>query len=222
MNTFETLFFSRYVPEWQELRGIVHEHFLVVLKTLTVWISFWALIPSFLYYQSEKLRDIIPFVFVEWFLILIYIKIIYEIFDWYNDVWIITNDSVIDLDWALFKTNVSSIHFENIEGIEVEQDGVIDTLFNKGTLVIHKMWDDTFAMEDAVIPFEALDEIEKFIAERESGWEKKDRLELILETLWGVVEEYLDRKGLREKIDSPETYREPELEIDEYTIDIRK
>ena len=223
MNTFEKIFFARYVPEGQELKWVVHEHFLVVVRTLIVWMSFGAIIPSFLYYQSEKLKDLIPFYFMEGFLILVFIKVIYEIFDWYNDVWIITNESVIDLDWALFKTNVSSLHFDSIEGIEVEQDGVIDTLFNKGTLVIHKMGgEDSFAMEDAVIPYDAVDEIEMYITERENGDEKKDRFELILETLWGVMEEYLERKGIKEKIDNPETYEEKEQEVDDFTIDLRK
>jgi len=166
MNSFDRNFFSRYIPDTQELRGLVHEHVLVVLKIVVLWMFFGAILPAFLYYNSLKIQELVPFLAIELLLWGVFVKIIYEIFNWYNDVWIITNESIIDLDWALFKSDVSSLRFENIEGIEIEQDGIIDKIFNKGTLVIHKVGDDVFAMEEAVIPYEAVDEIEKHIKER--------------------------------------------------------
>jgi hypothetical protein len=53
--------------------------------------------------------------YLEIYLFIIYIKIIYDIFDWYNDVWIITDSGVVDLDWSIFKTKMSTIDFDNIE-----------------------------------------------------------------------------------------------------------
>ena len=52
---------------------------------------------------------------MEILLFLVFLKIIYELFNWYNDVWIITDHAVYDLEWSLLKTNVESIHHENIE-----------------------------------------------------------------------------------------------------------
>jgi len=87
----------------------------VILDKLILWLSFGAIIPSFLYYQSDAFKELVPFFFLEIYLIIAFIKIVYEIFNWYNDVWIITNESVIDLDWALFKTDAKSVKYENIE-----------------------------------------------------------------------------------------------------------
>jgi len=49
------------------------------------------------------------------FIILIFFKNIYDIFNWYNDVWIITKDGVIELDWALFSSNSTSVKYSSIE-----------------------------------------------------------------------------------------------------------
>ncbi len=57
----------------------------------------------------------IPFFVFEIYLLLIFSKLIYDIFNWYNDVWIITDSGVVDLDWALFSTDMTTVKFENIE-----------------------------------------------------------------------------------------------------------
>jgi hypothetical protein len=68
-----------------------------------------------LYFISGRFQQLVPFKFFEIYLILVYIKIIYDIFDWYNDVWIITEKSVIDLKWALLYIKMNSVEFESIE-----------------------------------------------------------------------------------------------------------
>ena len=128
MNKFEEKFFKRYVPEWQEIKWVIHEHWIKIVKFLFVWILLFTVIPSFLYYNSEWLQKLIPFYILEIFLISVFIKIIYEIFNWYNDVWIITNSWVVDLDWALFNTDMKTVKYDNIEWIEVEQIWIWDTI----------------------------------------------------------------------------------------------
>ena len=44
-----------------------------------------------------------------------FLKVAYELFNWYNDVWLITEEAVYDVEWSLLKTRVESIHHENIE-----------------------------------------------------------------------------------------------------------
>lgn len=128
MNKYEKLFFNKFIPEWNEVKFIVHEHMIVILNRLIVLIVLFVLIPSFLYYQSAWIQNNIPFYIFEIYLFIVYIKIIYDIFNWYNDAWIITESNVIDLKWALFHIKVNSVNFENIEWIEVDQAWIIDTL----------------------------------------------------------------------------------------------
>lgn len=77
------------------------------------------------------MQELVPFLWFEVFLLLVFVKIFYDIFNWYNDVWLITNEAIYDLEWSLLKTRLESVKFESIEGIEVEKDRIWDTLFNK-------------------------------------------------------------------------------------------
>ena len=190
MNKFEISFFKKYTPEGQIIKGVIHEHWVRIIYTLILWLMLWVIIPSFLYYNSILLRQNIPFFIFEVYLIFLYIKIIYEIFNWYNDVWIITNEAVVDLDWALFKTRMTTVNYENIEWIEVEQSWVWDKILNKWDVVIHKIWDDTFKLEDAVIPYKTVDEIER-ISKECSEWSENAKFDMIMDALGWVVENYL-------------------------------
>ena len=127
MNKFEISFFQKYTPEWQEIKWIIHIHFIEIVTQLFLWLNMWAIIPSFLYFYSDRVKELLPFMFLEWLLIFIFIKVIYDIFDWYNDVWIITNSWVIQLKRALFKTDTMTVWYDNMEGIEVEQDWQLKT-----------------------------------------------------------------------------------------------
>ena len=222
MNSFEQTFFKKYTPEWQDIRGIIHEHWLKIVNNILVVVWLFTLLPSFVYFNSLRLQEIIPFVFFEIYLYIMFIKIIYDIFDRYNDVWIITGEWVVDLDWSLFSTNMTTVKFENIEWVEVEQYWLMDSIFNKWDIVIHKIGTWEFRLPDARIPYESLDEIEK-ISKEKSKWKKKDRFETILEALSWVVENYLDSNGMtqnnkqKEKYDS--TYLQ-EIKEKKWTIDL--
>lgn len=216
--SYKESFFEKYIPEWQEIQWIIHEHILVILDKIILWFAFGAFFPSFLYYHSYKIQELVPFIWLEWLLALTFLKMFYDIFNWYNDVWIITDDAIYDLDWSLLKTNIESVRHENIEGIEIDKHRIWDTLFNKWDIVIHKFGDETLVIENAFSPYKAVDEIEKYIyAEPE---EKEDRFELIMNTLWEVVEDYLDKKWIKDPYSEPQKKPE-EPKIDDYTIDIR-
>ncbi len=197
---------------------------------MLVRLGLFTALPSFVYYYSVWIQNLISFVYFEIYLILVFLKLIYDIFNWYNDVWIITEKWVIDLDWALLKTSSSSIKYENIEWIWVEQSGLWDKILNKWDVVIHKIWDDEFRLEDAKIPYEALDEIERISKEAQQVWveDEKDRFDLILEALWWVVEDYLDRKGMtkqtalkQKKSTSNGEEEMVELILEDWDIDLR-
>lgn len=123
--------YKKYIPEGQSIQAVIHQHWLTVMDSFVLWLSFGALIPSFIYYQSERLQNIIPFYVLEIFLFCVFLKIVYELFNWYNDVWLITEDAVYDIEWSLLKTRVESIHHENIEGVEIDKHRIWDNIFSK-------------------------------------------------------------------------------------------
>lgn len=190
------------------------------MDSFVLWLSFGALLPSFLYYQSERLRDLIPFYCIELLLFLVFFKIVYELFNWYNDVWIITDHAVYDLEWSLLKTKVESIHHENIEWVEIDKHRIWDNIFNKWDIVIHKFWEEELAILNAYAPYKSVDILESFIHPTE-GDDEIDNFDMIMDTLWGVVNEYLSKHGLKHAEKKEQFKPEGPKYDDRYTLDAR-
>ena len=225
MNSFEHKFFEKYVPEGHEIKAIVHEHWIKIVDNL--FLAFWlaVFVPTFLYFFSERMQELIPFRAFEIYLFIIFFKIIYDIFDWYNDVWIITDKAVVNLEWALFKTDMKTVNYENIEWIEVEQNSIWDKLLNKWDLVIHKIWDDVFVLEDTVAPYNALNIVEKYKTEvLEYQEESEDKFDLVMDALSWVVKDYLWKNGLPNRYQWSDDFREElaeEIKSKNWTVDLR-
>ncbi len=222
MNKFENTFFTKCLPENHEIRWIIHIHFIDIFSKLFLWISFWVIIPTLFYYNSWRIQIWIPFHFLELFLILIFIKIIYDIFNWYNDVLIVTNMWLIKLERSLFKTNTKSVEYDKIEWMEVEIWWLWDKIFKKWNILIHKIWDDSFFLWNANNPYKWVDLIEETANEAEIVEETNDnKFDVIMEALWWVVENYLDKKMT--KIDKQKEIEKviEEIEKNTWTIDLR-
>ena len=163
---------------------------------------------------------------LELLLFFVFVKIVYELFNWYNDVWIITDQAVYALEWSLLKTNVESVHHGNIEWIEIDRNRIWDTFFNKWDIIIKKFWEDEVAILDAHNPYEAVSIIDTYIHPSEEGEDEQDRFNMVMDALSGVVKDFLDRKWYPQKDNHSEEIDEdrPETshEVDEYTLDIRK
>jgi len=235
MNKFDEIFFQKYLIEWDKLLLVIHKHIIVILDKYLMWLIFGVLIPSFLYYYSLAFQNI-PFYILEIWFLFVFWKMVYDIFDWYNDVWIVTETWIISLDWRLFNTDVVSVKFENIEWMQVEQYWIIDTLLKKWDLVIHKIWEDSFYLEDVANPFWILDRIWEVKKEEEQeilwyeNWEYKDtRFEILVKALNWIVWEYLQKKWLPldsnlEDLEYEKKYKEEflkKVELEEGTLDLR-
>lgn len=223
MNKFEQNFFKKYTPEWHDIKEVIHNHPINILWHLFLWLSLWVIIPSFLYYYSWSIKTLVPFFLIESWLYLIYIKIVYDIFDRYNDVWIITDMWVIELDRRLFKTRIQTIEYVNIEGIEVDRNWISDKILNKWDLIIHQVGNETFALYDAISPYKWLNTIEKWKHHIEEEDDlSSEKFDIIMDALWWVVENYLEKNGNKEDIianDNNEYIKK--YEGKEKTIDLR-
>lgn len=204
MNKFDQIFFSKYVSEWTEILTIIHKHIIVIIDKIIMNYFFWVIVPSFLYYYSDTIKSFIPFFVLEFFLIWMFIKWLYDIFDWYNDAWIITEDWVVDLDWKLFSSNSISVKYKSIEWLEIIEKWFLDSLFGKADIIIHKMWWwNKFILENAANAFKDIEIIDAKLKKLKSknngdlnnGDLKKpveQNFETVLKALTKVVEWYLE------------------------------
>jgi len=213
-------FYKKHIPDGQNIQAVIHQHWLSVMESFILWLSFWAILPSFLYYQSERLREIIPFYYIEILLFIVFLKIVYELFNWYRDVWIITDSAVYDLEWSLLKTKVESIHYENIEWVEIDKHRIWDNIFNKGDIIIHKFWEQELAIYNAYAPYKSVDILESYIHPEEDE-DETDRFDMIMDTLGWVVHDYLERNGLEHTQKKQDSDDEGTHYDERYTIDTR-
>lgn len=221
MNKFDLNFFNSYIPEWHELINVVHIHPIVIFKKLFLIIGLFVIIPSVIFYNSITIQDLVPFYYFEIYLFLVYIKVIYEVFNWYNDVWLITSSWVVSLTRALFKTNSDTLSYENIEWIWVEMNSVFDKILWKWDLVIHKIWNDTFVLKDAIMPYKAVDIIEWLWDSNKDSDITEERFNMILKSLNWVVWKYEDERDFMvDKEEEKKKYIE-NTEKTEWTIDLR-
>lgn len=212
MNKFDKLFFSKYIPNWIEMLWVVHKHIIVIIDKILITFLFWALLPSFLYYYSDSIKGFLPFFVLEILIICVFLKNLYDIFNWYNDVWILTKDWVIDLEWWLLSSDSVSIKYEWVEWLQIIEKWFIDTFLKKWDIVINKIWWwEKFLLEDAYNPYKAVDEIDFMCSEAEKNKKsnkkpiktKEQNFETVLKALTQVVEWYLEWNGYK-KDDSEE------------------
>jgi hypothetical protein len=126
------------------------------------------------------------------------------------------------LQWALFKTDTMSVDFDKIEGMEVEQDWIIDKMFKKWNLVIHKFWDDTLVLENAINPYKGINLMEEVDSQLSEYKElEEDKYDVIMDALWWVVENYLEKKLSKNEKEQEIEKVITKIEKTKWTIDLR-
>lgn len=196
INYFDEIFFSNYIKDEDEVLDVCHKHVVTILDTIILWIFFWAILPTFFFYNNSFwLRDIIPFIYYEAYLFIVYLVLIYKIFDWYNDVWIISNKWIIDLDRNFMNNKIVYIDYNDVKWIELHQETMLDWMLGKWEIRIHAMWGGAFILEDAKSPWDVVKYIQWILEDSEKAKKDKDKTlnEKLLSTLKWVIKEHLDK-----------------------------
>ncbi len=209
MNKFDELFFSKYVSEGAEMLFVCHRHVTLIIDRIFLVLFFAVFLPSFFYFNdSFSLRASVPFLYFEGYLAAVYLYLLYAVFDWYNDVWIITDRGIIDLDWNVFAGNVTYVDYHVMHGVEISRDSIFDSLLSRGDVSIHFEDESTdFRLADAANPDELAEYVQNAVAEVRHGHGEEDLpddrkpFEILLDTLTEMVRDHLAKKGVEE---SPE------------------
>lgn len=204
MNQFDSLYFQKYLSEDDELLFVCHRHPILVVDNILLWCFFGGVLPIFFYLQNTfGIADLIPTAWFELFLLTVYFSIIYQVFDWYNDVWVITNRGIIDVTWNVFSGTTNYLSYEAVHGIEVRSKSFLDSIINKGDIWIHLEHEtQEFYLPDAANPqaiveyiHAVLDEMEDHGHHEEEEIDDRKPFELLLDTLTEMVKEHLEKKG---------------------------
>lgn len=148
--------FSRYhfkgQRESETILAVIHRHWfdiathfiLIVFFTGLLGATFFAL-PSVVS-QSGMFSNLTVILFLQnTFLLLIWMYAFLVWIDYYFDVWIITNERIINIEQkGLFVRSVSELKFSRIQDVTSEVRGMIPTILNFGDVKIQTASDEDF------------------------------------------------------------------------------
>jgi hypothetical protein len=190
MNRFDSLFFSQYIGSDETLVEVFHRHLLIIIEDVFLWLFFGVVIPGFLYYFDVFgiQSGVTAFQFGA-YVTLIYAIVMYKVFDWYADVWVATESTLIDVKWRWFTSNLLYIPYDKIEGIEVRTSSWFTALAGMSDVVIKLAGQESFSLVSARNP----SDIVAFVQEKTKGKkhglhdDDKEPFDVLVEALTGVV-----------------------------------
>ena len=128
------------------------------------------------------------------YLFLIYFVLIYKIFDWYTDVWILTDQTLIDLKWKLFTSNLVIIPFEKIEGMEVRTYSWMYSVIWISDIVVKLMGNESLILRNASQPTDVIHALQEAVTPHKHEEHKdtdREPFDILVDTLSDVVKWHL-------------------------------
>ena len=133
LNAF---FFTQHLDDEEDIKMVVHKHWLLSIKSLWFPTLVFAAVWSLLYFARTK--------YVVYGISLSSMGVavwwIRNFMDYYLDAWLITNKGVIDLEWhGWFHRTSARVLYSDIQGIEYEVKGIFGTLLGYGEVSLEKI-----------------------------------------------------------------------------------
>jgi len=130
--------------EKEEVIEVIHRHWFNILSHFFLLVIFSFLLIASPLILTVFFPDLLSseqglfFLFLEnTFFIFIWLFGFLLWIDYYFDVWIITNERIIDIEQkGLFNRHVSELNFSNIQDVTITVEGIIPTMLNYGEVFI--------------------------------------------------------------------------------------
>ncbi|MBT5016137.1 hypothetical protein HN748_04765 [Candidatus Peregrinibacteria bacterium] len=130
-----SIMFRAYLNPGEKILYVAHVHPFTIYKSFLKHLFFGFALPGLFYLMMP------PFwiVWASWggigalYMLLFYL-------DWYFDAILVTNQTIIDLEWTgIFKRSSSRVEYHTIEGVAYEVNGFWATVLNYGDLAIDRI-----------------------------------------------------------------------------------
>jgi hypothetical protein len=155
INKFDSLFFGQYISSSEKVEKVFHRHLFVIIEDIVLWSFFAFAIPVFLYSQNVfSLQVTVSEFLFSLYILLVYAILMYKVFDWYADVWVATDSTIIAVKWRWFTSNLLYIPYKKIEGIEVRTHSWMAALFRMSDVVVKLAGQEEFVLTSAKSPSE--------------------------------------------------------------------
>jgi len=140
--------FRSLLGKGENIKYVGHVHPFVIYPQLFKIMFFGLIIPAGGYY-------LFPPFWTAWAIWggIAVLLFLYEIAKWYLNVWIVTNQGIIDQDWInYFNKSTTRIDYGNIEGVSTEVKGFWGTILRYGHIQIEHMSGEPVTLENVATP----------------------------------------------------------------------
>jgi len=159
--------FGPHLEKEEQILHVVHRHHFVMVRSGFKIAILHFFIPIFLWYVFPEI----------WFIFLVWVSYGFiamniMIFNWYFDAILVTNMSLIDVNWnGPFDRNSVRLEYAMVEGTSYAFKGVMQTLFNYGTMQVNRQGGGVgIELKDAINPAKVESVIlsyqEKYLADK--------------------------------------------------------
>lgn len=192
MNLRYTLF-KEHLEEGEQILEIVHKHWFVIIRGVMRISVLYFLVPFGLFILFS------PFDFFFWLMIVWMtvgiLRMLYFVFNWYLDAWILTNVGIIDVRWeGFFKRSAERIEYKSIEQVGYAFSGFWETVLGYGTVQIQQPG-GLQEIKNIASPKRVASLItqyeEKFVSSQ-----KFQEEEVLKDILTGIIKRHIDKHGL--------------------------
>lgn len=141
MNKLEKFFIKKILDKKEEVIHVIHKHWIEFIWPILKWSILWILVPLFLVWLYPEYYE---YIFI-WFAF-VAVMAIYDFFDWYMDVLILTNLWIVHSEWNwFFESKSSRMEYDSIEDIEFEHIWFLSSIFEYWDLHIERpSWEICF------------------------------------------------------------------------------
>ena len=181
----------------EDIKYIISHHILTYFWLMIM--SFIGIIILFFLYRLIAVFDVSLAQISIWILgLLLYVYFVLNFLDIYLDAVLITDNSIIIYKWYwLFKTSADVIALHAIESVYANQNGIIDTLFNKWDIVFRRAGHENY-FDEVYNPQDAANKINYMLStlekEEEEEPEQEWDFQMFVEAMAEVIKEYKNRK----------------------------
>ena len=129
--------FTSHLDEDEEVRAIVHRHWMIGLQFL-FWPTVSFLGCAFLLFKVQS-APVALYAVALWTMVS-FVWFLRNFFDYYLDAWIITDQGIIDVAWhGWFHRESTRVLYSDIQGVSYEIQGVTSTLLRYGVISVEKI-----------------------------------------------------------------------------------
>ena len=147
---FQRILFRRHLNKGEKLWYVGHKH-VIEIALLVFKVSFlWLLIPWGLF--ALTLSTLIMFLAII-ISVIVYIRIMYILLDWYFDAVLITSESLMFVKWeGIFHHESSRIDYHSVESISIKQRGILGVVLGFGEISIERRDAPEISMKNIINP----------------------------------------------------------------------